>query len=268
MSQQFNTPLSINDLVAMSNNRFNEIGSNNQKLINTMSLTNLDQKVLEANLSFATFFLNEEIENEQFTFTIANANAAARIVYLFAGEKSGIAAGILTDGAFNDVNAAAGLSGTTGNAENIATILAYLKGLPFAVKKIRVTVGSSNQATQALVQSNYNPLAQNLRDTRMVFTDNILQNVPDQTTFEIQKEVYLSQHDSLKYTILGNQTVSFTFFIGLQFKQSTVFQKLMKLYNSSISASGIQANANSKVSEEVEALRTSPMMIPTIAGLS
>ena len=264
-------PLTITDLENFAFGKQRIQNFNNQIFQMETNLTEAQQNLIKANLAFTNFFLDEDLEGEQFTFTIQNVNAASRTAYLLQQGDAIIdptlsVTGRTKDGAFNDTANAAGLSATSGTPNvSIESVAKYLQNKNVEVRKIRASFSNVQQVGQTLVLKNTNPL-RIIRDTPILFTDDKLKGVPDQTTFDVTTPFLLTPDVTLVYTLLGGSaevpnSITFTFFFGLTMKDSTMFKRVMDLYTASAKQVAPTGMVNG-ISNDVRILSASP-----IAGL-
>jgi hypothetical protein len=260
-------PLTITDLENFALGKQGVQNSNNQYQMET-NLTPAEQNLIKANLAFTNFFLDDDLEGTQFTFTVQNVNAASRSIYLLRQQDTIIdptlsLTGTLKEGAFNDTNNAAGASASSGTSGvTIDSVVAYLQNKSVEVVRIRATFSDTQQAAQSLVLSAINPL-QIIRDKTFNFTDDRLKGVPDQITYDLTTPILLSSDVALKYTLLGGSAeipnrVTFTFYFGLQMKTSKLFKGMIDLYNASakqVAPNGVVTG----ISNDVRVLQTSPV---------
>jgi hypothetical protein len=132
------------------------------------------------------------------------------------------------------------------------------------LRKIRATFSDIQQSSQTLVQKYFNPI-RTLKDDYLLFTDDKLKGVPDQTTFDITTPTWLTADMGLQLTMLAGSAavpnrVTFTFYFGLQMKDSVMFSNMMNLYNASAKQVGPNGNV-SGVSKDVQYLSNSPIRL-------
>lgn len=160
--------------------------------------------------------LDKNVE-KQFTVSIANANAANRIPILFAGYKKGNATlmpGQLVQGAFNDKNAAAGLSGNTEEAKSIEELQLFVNECPTRLIAMKVqNTTAPNQLLLNLTYQRHNPFKE--EETKTIRPKNWInqdtfQN--DQVTFPV--DVQIDSLSYLQYNIIGSATTYITFYFG------------------------------------------------------
>lgn len=250
---------------------------------NMEQLTPAEQNLIKANLQFTNFFLDSDLEGEQFTFTISNASTAAQTVVLYKGADStlgGIFIGsgsstgaiYLVDGQLAETPSGSVsptslslVSATSGTPNvTISDMMAYLSTKNTEIVKIRATFSDVQQVSQTLIAKRINPL-KNLRDDFYMFSDDRLKGVSDQTTFDITKPIYLTKDNALQYTLLPGSSsvpnrVTFTFFFGLQMKDSTMFSRVMELYKSAARRVA-PAGVLNEVASDVQTLNNSPVTL-------
>lgn len=274
MIQKFNKPLTISDLESFSKQEPKFYS------INMAELSASDKNVLLGNLSFTGFFLDGKNDRVTATVSIENVNAASRSFYLFAGAESNVnpmaPLGLMNDdentGAFNAIGNLAGLKAISGTPNlKVTDLVKYLSNRCFVLRELEGTFSNPNQYLQGIVKQEYSPLKV-VPEEYFLFSDNTLQSVPDQRTFKITKPILMSQLDTLKLTMLGGSEAvpnraTFKFTFGIQYSEKEVFRKLFNLYNASFVAGGFtESPSDNTVTTQVEALSTSPILLPMIHG--
>lgn len=159
--------------------------------------------------------LDKNLE-KQFSVSIVNANAAARVTLLYAGYFLGDATnkpGQLVEGAYNDANAAAGLTGATQEARPIKELHLYLNAVPTRLLAFKIQSTVAGQLNYNLEYQRHNPFK--TEETKIIRPKNFInqdtyQN--DQVTFPV--DVQLDQASQLKYSIVGSSTNYITFYFG------------------------------------------------------
>lgn len=159
--------------------------------------------------------LDKNLE-KQFTVSVVNANAASRTAALFAGYLKGNATlqpGQLVEGAFNDINGNAGLTGATVEAKSIEELLLFLNACPTRLLAMKIQSTVSTQINNNLTYQRLNPFVVEATKTirpKNYINQDTYQN--DQVTFPV--DVQLDQLASLKYPFIGTSTTTVTFFFG------------------------------------------------------
>lgn len=159
--------------------------------------------------------LDKNLE-KQFTVSLVNANAATRIPVLFAGYYLGnstLQAGQMVEGAFNDINAAAGLTGATLESKSIQELNLFLNACPTRLLAMKIQSTVAGQLNQNLTYQRLNPFK--VEETLTIRPKNWInqdtyQN--DQATFPV--DVQLDQLAKLQLPIVGSSTAYITFYYG------------------------------------------------------
>lgn len=275
--------LSVTDLENFANGRPISIQNLKNTNTNMEQLTPAEQNLIKANLQFTNFFLDADLEGEQFTFTVSNSSTAAQTIVLYKGADSTIGGIFIGSGASINIvpvldgQFAATPSGTvptdsislvtaTSGTPNvlIEDLMAYLSTKNTEISRVRATFSDVMQVSQTLILKRINPL-KNLRDDFFMFSDDRLKGVSDQTTFDITKSIYLTKDNALQYTLLPGSSsvpnrVTFTFFFGLQMKDSTMFGRVMELYKSAARRVA-PAGVLNEVASDVQTLNNSPVTL-------
>jgi hypothetical protein len=171
--------------------------------------------------------LDKNVE-KQFTVSLANANAANRIPILFAGYKKGnstLMPGQLVEGAFNDKNAAVGLTGATQEAKSIEELQLFLNECPTRLIAMKVqNTTAPNQLLLNLTYQRHNPFKEEetktIRPKNWVNQDTF-QN--DQVTFPVDVQIDALSH--LDYAIIGSATTFITFYFGASLSASHALEE-------------------------------------------
>lgn len=170
--------------------------------------------------------LDENLE-KQFTVSVVNANAAARTFLLQAGYLLGnttLAPGQLVEGAFNDVNGAAGLTGATLEQKSIQELMLFLNNCPTRLLAFKIQSSVANQVNNNLTYQRLNPFKQ--EETKTIRPKNFInqdtyQN--DQVTFPV--DVQLDPLSKLTYNIIGTSSNYVTLFFGASLNISQALEK-------------------------------------------
>ncbi|MFZ1807950.1 MAG: hypothetical protein WAU36_12030 [Cyclobacteriaceae bacterium] len=178
--------------------------------------------------------------DKQFTVSIVNANAASRVTLLYAGYFLGDATnkpGQLVEGAYNDVNAAAGLTGATTESRPIKELHLYLNAVPTRLLALKIQSTVAGQLNSNLEYQRFNPFK--TEETKIIRPKNFInqdtyQN--DQVTFPV--DVQLDQAAQLKYTIAGSSTNYVTFYFGAGLNVMEALEKKAMKAGINISAVG------------------------------
>jgi hypothetical protein len=185
--------------------------------------------------------LDKNLE-KQFTVSIVNANAASRVTVLFGGYLLGnttLAPGQLVEGAYNDVNAAAGLTGATMESKSIQELNLFLNACPTRLLALKIQSTVAGQLNQNFTYQRHNPFkveeSLTIRPKNFVNQDTV-QN--DQVTFPV--DVQVDQLSKMNYTIIGTSTNFITFYFGASLNMSQALEKKASKAKVAISAVGAQ----------------------------
>lgn len=171
-----------------------------------------------------------ELQNhleKQFVLSIANANAATRTAVLFAGYLKGnatLAPGQLVQGAFNDKNGNAGLTGNTESEKSIEELLLYLGQIPTRLIAIQMQSDVSAQLQQAFKYQRLNPFK--TEPTKILRPSNYRNQDSFQdklVSFPVDVQI-----DTLSYMeapVVGTSTLRLTFFFGTSFNPVLALEK-------------------------------------------
>ena len=159
--------------------------------------------------------LDKNLE-KQFSVSIVNANAATRTTLLYAGYLLGnatLAPGQLVEGAYNDINAAAGLTGATMETKSIQELNLFLNACPTRMLALKIQSTVQGQLNNNLSYQRNNPFK--TEETKIIRPKNFInqdtyQN--DQVTFPV--DVQLDQLAKLQYPLIGTSTNYVTFYFG------------------------------------------------------
>ncbi|HMV91791.1 MAG TPA: hypothetical protein PJ995_21585 [Cyclobacteriaceae bacterium] len=165
--------------------------------------------------------------DKQFTVSITNVNAANRTARLYAGYfigNSTLAPGQLVQGAFNDVNAAAGLSGNTEEAKSIAELMLFLNTCPTRLLAMKIDSNVQAQLNQNLVYQRNNPFfdepSKIIRPKNFINQDTV---TPTQVTYPV--DIQLDQLATFKMTFVGTSASYVTFFFGASLNIAYALEK-------------------------------------------
>lgn len=159
--------------------------------------------------------LDKNLE-KQFSVSVVNANAASRTALLYAGYLLGnatLAPGQLVEGAFNDVNAAAGLTGATLETKSIQELNLFLNACPTRLLALKIQSTVVGQLNNNVTYQRNNPFK--TEETKIIRPKNFVnqdtyQN--DQVTFPV--DVQLDQLAKMTYPFIGSSTTYVTFYFG------------------------------------------------------
>lgn len=165
---------------------------------------------------------------DQFTYIIVNANASARVARLFTPISMNYPTaypGQVVTGAFNDVNGAAGLTGSSASsAFSIESFLYYVSKNPSRLSHLRVKSTASSQLDYDLTLDEINPY----RDiTNSIFhPSNEINQDSQQTSIVIfPVDAQLSYLSDLVLSISGSSTATITFYMGTEVNTAKALEK-------------------------------------------
>ncbi len=164
---------------------------------------------------------------KQFVISLVNANAATRIAVLFAGYLKGnatLAPGQLVQGAFNDKNGAAGLTGATASEKSIEELLLYLQWIPTRLIAIQLESDQQSQIQQGLTYQRLNPFK--TEPTKILRPA----NYRNQDSFQnklvsFPVDVQLDTLARLELPVVGTSNLTLTFFFGTSFNPVLALEK-------------------------------------------
>lgn len=161
-------------------------------------------------------FAAEGDENMQFTFTLTNAATATRTALLWAGYLKGnatLAAGQMTDGAFNDTGGNAGLTGSSNEDKTIEELKAYLEHTPHRVIGLKVSSTTTANINNTLTVQELSPFRQ-LQSKAIrpqMYQD---QNVQQLGIIQMPVNTQFDNYHKFSYPVLASSAVTVTLFFG------------------------------------------------------
>jgi len=161
-------------------------------------------------------FAVEGDEDSQFTFTITNAATVTRTALLWAGYLKGnatLAAGQLTDGAFNDTGGNAGLTGSSNEDKTIEELKAYLEHTPHRVIGLKVSSSTTANMSNTLTAQELSPFKQKQSKSirPQMFQD---QNVQQLGIIQMPVNSQFDNYHKFTYPVLASSAVTLTLFFG------------------------------------------------------
>lgn len=171
-------------------------------------------------------------KNRQFTMIIENANVATRIARLYGGYNQFNAAlvpGLVTDGAFNDINGNAGLTGTSGNAsKTIQEFLNYILFNPSRVPAIKVLSTVNTQITEVLSLDTLTPFRATTQSQEVYPANEQNEYTFQNNTAVLATNFQLSNQENVTYPIVGSSTARLTWFMGASYNTALALQRMAK----------------------------------------
>ena len=150
-------------------------------------------------------------EAKPFTFTLTNANAATRTALLSPGLIAA-QAGIMATGAFNDKNAAAGLSAASGSPGTIEEFIAFFRLFPSLISGFKISTDSVTQMDQSMTIMKRSPFNQHSSTIIPIGTYASEQNF-NTKILSVPRAFFLDSQTLIEYPVLGLTSVTFTFMV-------------------------------------------------------
>ena len=197
-------------------------------------------------------FLNLPLEENIFTLTLVNANAATRYAYLCPGilYTPGVTlAGVPLDGAFNDsAGNGAGLT-RSGSPKTVAEFMAYIHKKPVQIARIKIASTVATQITQQITvqpMSPFRTLASRVLNPSSFQTQDTFQDKV--VVFDVPNLI-LANDQQITYPIVGTSTCTITFYAGAILNtsktlESRVSQAKATITNAIASGSTVPVNAS------------------------
>lgn len=177
--------------------------------------TGAGDDLLDFNGQSTDFSLKKSLD-KQFSFKLVNANAATRTAVLFAGYLTGnatLAPGQLINGAFNDINGDAGLTGSNVSAQDIASLQNYLIHNPTRLEAMKIKSTDATQIEESLVYQRLSPFqtepSVNIRPSDFINQDS---NQDKISVFPVA--VQLDDQSKIQLPVVGSSTVVITLYFG------------------------------------------------------
>lgn len=173
----------------------------------------------------------------RFQFDITNINAAARTAILNCGYQNGhsYVKGLLKDGAFNDKSDAAGLTGVAASNKKIEDFQGFINRYPTRLKAIQIRTANSAQFATPIIVRGINPFTTE-GETPITFGDVQSQADSNDKVLNanlddiLETPLFIGADKLLEYTLAGNSSVSFTFYLGYIWHQEKAFEMLYEEY--------------------------------------
>lgn len=199
-------------------------------------------------------FAGELVEHleKQFVITIVNANAATRYAVLFAGYHKGnatLSPGQLVQGAFNDVNGNAGLTGATASEKSIEELLLFMNAAPTRLLAIKVKSTVATQIDENFTYQRLNPF--------MTMPTKILRpgNFQNQDTYQdkvatFPANVQIDDQSKLSCGVVGSSTLTLSFFFGTSINLALTLERKAVAAYTNINAAGQESVLRSAVASK------------------
>jgi hypothetical protein len=202
-------PISIEQLEAMSKN-FSNFGGDPMLSKDFTGYTGEGDDMLDFAGGPADSFADAVDNKRIFTMTLVNAAVATRIAYLFGGYAN--PTGEIADGAFNDANGNAGLTGT-GTPNTIANFKAYIKNNPSLLLGFRVKSTDATQMDQQITWTLLNPFK--VAESRNI----VIANYVDENNFNdkiatVTEGGVVSIMTQVQIPIVASSTATITAYFG------------------------------------------------------
>lgn len=171
-----------------------------------------------------------------FIIVLSNANASARTVRLCPGLIAN-APGLVATGAFNDINAAAGLSGASGSPGSIEEFNAFIRLYPSVVAGMKLATANVAQMDQSITLKKVSPFQQH---SSKVIATGIYASESNfnEKILTIPEPFYLDSQTVMEYTVLGNTTVAITLMVGVSLNIAKALRSKTEKAKASIDAAG------------------------------
>lgn len=181
--------------------------------------------------------LDKNLE-KQFSISVVNANAAARTAAMQSGYYKGNATlqpGQLVEGAFNDVNGNAGLTGATLEQKSIEELFLFLNNCPTRLLAMKVESTIAGQINNNLTYQRLNPFL--TEETKIIRPKNYInqdtfQN--NQVTFPV--DVQLDVLSKLLLAFVGSSTTTVTYYFGASINLQYALEKKFNRAKETISS--------------------------------
>ena len=163
----------------------------------------------------------------QFTVTLVNAAAATRVARLFCPIAINYPTqylGQIATGAFNDVNGAAGLTGSSGTSFSIETWMYYVRNNPSRLTHLRVQSTVNAQLSNALILDEINPY-KDVENVLFYPQNEIGQDTFNQNLVVFKVNAQLDYLKDLQLNISASSTATITFFLGAELNQAKALEK-------------------------------------------
>jgi hypothetical protein len=171
-----------------------------------------------------------------FIMTIANANASPRTLLLCPGLIE-TAVGLVTDGAFNDKNGAAGLSAASGSPGSILMFQKFIQKNPSVISGFKIATQNVVQMDQSVTLVKESPFAQH---SSKVITPGTWASEGNFNTaiLTIPQSFFMDPQTRIEYTVLGSTTVVITLMVGVSLNISKALRSKTEKAKINIEAAG------------------------------
>jgi len=171
-------------------------------------------------------------KNRQFTMILENANVDTRIARLYGGYNqfnATLVPGLVTDGAFNDVNGLAGLTGSSGNAsKTIQEFLNYILFNPSRVPAIKVLSTDEAQITEVMTLDTLTPFRATTQSQEVYPANEQNEYTFQNKTAVLATNFQLSNQENVVYGVVGASTARLTWFMGASYNTALALQRMAR----------------------------------------
>ena len=181
-------------------------------------------------------------KNRQFTMIIANTDVgpAPLIARLYGGYNQltpALVPGLITDGAFNDVNGNAGLTGTSGNAgKTIVEFLNFIVFNPTRIPAIKILSTTDQQIAQVLTIDTLTPFRQTTKSLEIYPANEQNEYTFQNNTAVLATNFQLSNQENVLYPVSPTSTLTLTWFAGASYNTAKALQRKSHIAQENIAA--------------------------------
>ncbi|MBK0383535.1 hypothetical protein I5M32_11260 [Pedobacter sp. SD-b] len=169
--------------------------------------------------------------------TIINTGATALTALLCPGLNDN-AVGKVVDGAFNDVNGFAGLTGASGTpTSSLAKFYNYIRKRPSMINGFKISTSNVAQMEQQIQIQSENPFKIGSSRSIAVGTFANEQNFNTQI-LSIPESFYMDDESIISYTVLPGTTVTLTLMLGVSVNPAKALRKKTAKAKSALTAGG------------------------------
>lgn len=186
-------------------------------------------------------FVMEGNEEKQFSINMVNANAAVRTAAIWSGYKKGNATlypGQMTDGAFNDTSAAAGLTATSNvTGKTIEELFLYLAFNPSRLVRATISSDVESQIRKDFLIEEHNPFySTRSRSIRP-------KSFQNQDTFQLKLldfpiNTQLDDRVGIKYPFAGSSDTDIVLYFGASINLGIALKRKADMSNRIIDSVG------------------------------
>lgn len=173
-------------------------------------------------------FRVEASEERQLSFTFQNTTSTRKEFYLFSGYKQGNAtlqAGQATDGDITPIGGAAGDIVCTSSESTFEELIAYLEGNPTVWTQVKLETTVTSQMSQVFKVQKISPFGDN-KEVPIKPANAQGQNSQNLNILDYPIGIILGDRNAVKYSIVGNCTVTLTMSFGASLSSHEALEKL------------------------------------------